>query len=204
MIVIVDYKMGNLGSVSNIIKKIGHTSIISSDIATIANASKIILPGVGSFEKAMNNLNELGLIDILNQKVVEQQTPTLGICLGMQLMTNFSEEGNVKGLGWVNAKTVKFELSNFPELKIPHMGWNEVNFPQDHFLCENYHEKPRFYFVHSYHVECEKEENKLMTTKHGIEFTSAIVKGNITGVQFHPEKSHKFGMTLFKNFIERC
>ena len=204
MIVIVDYKMGNLGSVSNIIKKIGHTSIISSDIATIANASKIILPGVGSFEKAMNNLNELGLIDILNEKVVQQQTPTLGICLGMQLMTNFSEEGNVKGLGWVNAKTVKFELSNFPELKIPHMGWNEVNFPQDHFLCENYHEKPRFYFVHSYHVECEKEENKLMTTKHGIEFTSAIVKGNITGVQFHPEKSHKFGMTLFKNFIERC
>ena len=204
MIVIVDYKMGNLGSVSNIIKKIGHTSIISSDIATIANASKIILPGVGSFEKAMNNLNELGLIDILNEKVVQQQTPTLGICLGMQLMTNFSEEGNVKGLGWVNAKTVKFELSNFPELKIPHMGWNEVNFPQNHFLCENYHEKPRFYFVHSYHVECENEENKLMTTKHGIEFTSAIFKGNITGVQFHPEKSHKFGMTLFKNFIERC
>jgi glutamine amidotransferase len=204
MIVIVDYKMGNLGSVSNIIKKNGHTSIISSDIATIASASKIILPGVGSFEKAMNNLNELGLIDVLNEKVVQQKTPTLGICLGMQLMTNYSEEGNVKGLGWVNAKTVKFELPNSPELKIPHMGWNEVNFPRDHFLCENYQEKPRFYFVHSYHVVCENDNNKLMTTKHGIEFTSAIVKDNITGVQFHPEKSHKFGMTLFKNFIERC
>ena len=204
MIVIVDYKMGNLGSVSNIIKKIDHTSVVSSDIEVISKATKIILPGVGSFEKAMSNLKELDLIDILNEKVIQQKTPTLGICLGMQLLTNSSEEGNVKGLGWINAKTVKFQLSDFPELKIPHMGWNDVNFPQTHFLCENYHEKPRFYFVHSYHVVCENDENKLMTTKHGIEFTSAIVKENIMGVQFHPEKSHKFGMTLFKNFIERC
>lgn len=204
MIVIVDYKMGNLGSVSNIIKKIGHTSVVSSDIEVISKATKIILPGVGSFEKAMSNLKELGLIDVLNEKVIQQKTPTLGICLGMQLLTNSSEEGNVKGLGWINAKTVKFQLTDFPELKIPHMGWNDVNFPQTHFLCENYHEKPRFYFVHSYHVICDNDENKLMTTKHGIEFTSAIVKENIMGVQFHPEKSHKFGMTLFKNFIERC
>jgi glutamine amidotransferase len=204
MIVIVDYKMGNLGSVSNIIKKIGHTSIVSSDTEVISQATKIILPGVGSFEKAMSNLKELGLIDILNEKVIQQKTPTLGICLGMQLLTNSSEEGNVKGLGWVDANTVKFQLSEFPELKIPHMGWNEVDFPQSHFLCESYHEKPRFYFVHSYHVVCENDENKLMTTKHGIEFTSAIVKENIMGVQFHPEKSHKFGMNLFKNFIEKC
>ena len=204
MIVIVDYKMGNLGSVSNIIKKIGHTSIVSSDIEVISQATKIILPGVGSFEKAMSNLKELGLVNVLNEKVIQQKTPTLGICLGMQLLTNSSEEGNVQGLGWIDANTVKFQLSEFPELKIPHMGWNEVDFPQAHYLCENYHEKPRFYFVHSYHVVCENDENKLMTTKHGIEFTSAIVKENIMGVQFHPEKSHKFGMNLFKNFIEKC
>jgi len=204
MIVIVDYKMGNLGSVSNIIKKIGCESIITSDIEIIKKADKIILPGVGSFERAMNNLRELNLIETLNHKVLVEKTPTLGICLGMQLLTQSSEEGDVKGLGYINATTVKFQLTEFPELKIPHMGWNEVEFPQNHPLCDAYHEKPRFYFVHSYHVVCENEENKLMTTQHGKEFTSAIVKENIIGVQFHPEKSHKFGMTLFKNFIERC
>lgn len=204
MIVIVDYKMGNLGSVSNIIKKIGHTSIVTSDIEIIANASKIILPGVGSFEKAMENLKALNLIDVLNEKALVQKTPVLGICLGMQLLTKSSEEGNVEGLGWIDAKTIKFQLDDFPDLKIPHMGWNEVSFPQPHFLCEDYHEKPRFYFVHSYYAKCDKEENVLMKTEFGHEFHSGIVNGTIMGVQFHPEKSHKFGMNLFKNFIEKC
>ena len=204
MIVIIDYKMGNLGSITNIIQKIGYTSIVSSDIETIAKADKLILPGVGSFEKAMENLKELNLIEILNEKVLIQKTPVMGICLGMQLMTNFSEEGEVNGLGWIDAKTLKFQLTNFPDLKIPHMGWNEVTFPQPHFLCEDYHEQPRFYFVHSYFVRCTKEENILMKTEFGNEFHSGIVKDNIMGVQFHPEKSHKFGMQLIKNFIEKC
>ncbi len=204
MIVIVDYKMGNLGSVSNIIKKIGHKSIISSDIETISKATKLILPGVGSFEKAMNNLKELNLIETLNHKATVEKTPLLGICLGMQLLTNSSEEGNVHGLGWIDAKTVKFELSNFPELKVPHMGWNDATFASQHFLSEDYHEDPRFYFVHSYHVICDKEENILTETVFGKQFTSGIVKDNIMGVQFHPEKSHKFGMQLIKNFIEKC
>ena len=204
MIVIVDYKMGNLGSVANIIKKIGHTSVVSSDAAVISNARKIILPGVGSFEKAMNNLQEMNLIPILNEKALVEKVPFLGICLGMQLLTKSSEEGNVSGLGWIAAKTVKFELSNYPHLKIPHMGWNDTTFNLSHVLGEGYHEDPRFYFVHSYHVICEKEENILTKTLFGKEFTSGIVKENIMGVQFHPEKSHKFGMQLIKNFIEKC
>jgi imidazole glycerol-phosphate synthase subunit HisH len=204
MIVIVDYKMGNLGSVSNIIKKIGHTSVITSDIEIISKATKIILPGVGSFEKAMNNLQEMNLIPILKERALVEKVPFLGICLGMQLLTKSSEEGNVNGLGWIAANTIKFELSNYPELKIPHMGWNDTQFTTAHFLSEGYHEDPRFYFVHSYHVVCEKDENILSTTKFGREFTSGIVKDNIIGVQFHPEKSHKFGMQLIKNFIEKC
>ncbi len=204
MIVIVDYKMGNLGSITNIIKKIGYTSIITSDIDVIQNASKIILPGVGSFDKAMFNMKELNLLDVLNQKALVDRIPILGICLGMQLLTNSSEEGHQKGLGWIDAETIKFKLDDYPTLKVPHMGWNEVTFPQPHFLCEDYHETPRFYFVHSYHVVCKHKENILMETTHGYEFTCGIVKENIMGVQFHPEKSHKFGMNLFKNFIEKC
>ncbi len=204
MIVIVDYKMGNLGSVTNIIKKIGHTSVVSSDIDIISKASKIILPGVGSFEKAIDNLRELNLIDVLNEKALIEKVPFLGICLGMQLLTKSSEEGNVDGLGWIDAKTVKFKLADYPELKVPHMGWNDTQFTSNHFLSEGYHEDPRFYFVHSYHAECEREENVLTKTKFGYEFDSGIIKDNIIGVQFHPEKSHKFGMNLFKNFIEKC
>lgn len=188
MIVIVDYKMGNLGSVTNIIKKIGHTSIVSSDIEVISKASKIILPGVGSFEKAMDNLRELNLIDVLNEKALIEKVPFLGICLGMQLLTKSSEEGNVAGLGWIDAKTVKFKLADYPELKVPHMGWNDTRFTSNHFLSEDYHDDPRFYFVHSYHAECENEENILTKTKFGCDFASGIIKENIMGVQFHPEK----------------
>ncbi len=204
MIVIIDYKMGNLGSISNIIKKIGHSSVISSDIDVISSASKIILPGVGSFEKAMSNLKEMNLIPVLNQKALVEKTPILGICLGMQLLTNSSEEGDVKGLGWINAKTVKFKISDFPDLKVPHMGWNDTIFSTSHRLSGGYHDDPRFYFVHSYHAVCESDENVLTTTKFGYSFASGIFKENIIGVQFHPEKSHKFGMQLIKNFIEKC
>lgn len=204
MIVIVDYKMGNLGSITNIIKKVGHSSIVTSDIGQISKADKIILPGVGSFDKAMENLKDLNLIEVLNQKALIEKVPVLGICLGMQLLTKSSEEGNVDGLGWIDAKTVKFQLSDFPSLKIPHMGWNEVQLPQKHILCENMYQDPRFYFVHSYHAVCESDANILMTTHFGYDFASGIVKDNIIGVQFHPEKSHKFGMKLFKNFIEKC
>ena len=203
MIVIVDYNMGNIGSVTNIIKKVGYTSVISSDVDVISQAEKIILPGVGSFDKAMQNLKDLNLIDVLNEKALVQHTPFLGICLGMQLLTKFSEEGDVKGLGWINATTKRFKLNNFPELKIPHMGWNEVEITNKHAICENLYDYARFYFVHSYHVVCENQANVLMKTRFGYEFDSAIHQNNIMGVQFHPEKSHKFGMQLIKNFIEK-
>ena len=204
MNVIVDYKMGNLGSITNIIKKVGHSSIVSSDIDVISKASKIILPGVGAFDKAMQNLNELNLIEVLNEKALIQKSPFLGICLGMQLLTKHSEEGNVNGLGYIDASIKKFQLNDFPELKVPHMGWNEVQIPNAHPLCENLPEPSRFYFVHSYHAVCENQANVLMKTRFGYDFDSAIHQDNIMGVQFHPEKSHKFGMQLFKNFIEKC
>lgn len=204
MIVIVDYKMGNLGSITNIIKKVGHSSVISSDLEVISNASKIILPGVGAFDKAMQNLKDLNLIDILNEKALIQKTPFLGICLGMQLLAKHSEEGNVDGLGFIDANIKKFQLNDLKELKVPHMGWNEVEIPSKHPLCDDLYEQSRFYFVHSYHAVCKNSSNILMKTRYGYDFDSAIHQENIMGVQFHPEKSHKFGMQLFKNFIEKC
>lgn len=205
MITIIDYKMGNLGSISNIIKKVGYSSVISSDVNIIRKAQKIILPGVGSFAKAMENIKELNLIDVLNEKILIEKVPLLGICLGMQLLTQKSEEGNVAGLGWIEAEVVKFNFTeNASNLKIPHMGWNTVSVPDPHFLFDEMYENPRFYFVHSYHAVCKHSENVLTKSTFGYEFASGLKKDNIMGVQFHPEKSHKFGMKLIKNFIEKC
>jgi glutamine amidotransferase len=199
MIVIVDYGMGNLGSVLNMLKKLNQNAVISSDVELIKSAQKLILPGVGNFQKAMQNLNDLNLISILNQKVLVEKTPVLGICLGMQLMTKRSDEGNVSGLGWIDAETIKFNLDNYPSLKAPHMGWNNVDFKGRHSISETL-ENSRFYFVHSYFVKCTNINNVLSTTNYGEEFHSGIFLDNIYGVQFHPEKSHKFGFKLFTNF----
>ena len=204
MIVIIDYGMGNLGSIKNIVKKAGHKSIISKDSDVISNASKLILPGVGNFKEAMNNLEHLNLIEILNNKVLIEKTPILGICLGMQLMTSFSEEGNVHGLDWIKGKTTKFTFSNQPEIKIPHMGWNEIIPSKSHKINSDFEIPSRFYFVHSYFVTCEDEDDILHQTDYHGNFTSAFHKENIFGVQYHPEKSHVFGLQLMKNFIELC
>jgi glutamine amidotransferase len=204
MIAIIDYGMGNLGSIANMLKKIGAKAVITSEAATIDAAEKLILPGVGAFDNGMKNLNDLGLIPLLNTKVLKQKTPVLGVCLGMQLITKSSEEGTLPGLGWVEAKTVKFEFNGKPHnLKIPHMGWNFMDLKQDNSILADMYESPRFYFVHSYHVVCQDQKDVLATTDYGYEFASAIAKENIIGMQFHPEKSHKFGMRLFKNFVER-
>lgn len=204
MLVIVDYKMGNLGSIANIIKKVGYSSVITSDVEIIKKANKLILPGVGAFDKAMENLNSLKLIDVLNEKALSEQVPVLGICLGMQLLSQKSEEGNSAGLGWIEAEAVKFKFTEPKNLKIPHMGWNEVAVTNQHFLFDEMYENSKFYFVHSYHIVCDNPETILARTTFGYEFASSIVKNNIMGVQFHPEKSHKFGMKLIKNFIEKC
>lgn len=199
MIVVVDYGMGNLGSIANMIKKVGHKCIISSDLEEIKKATKLILPGVGSFDNGMKNLNKLGIIELLNQKILIEKTPILGICLGMQLMTKSSEEGNLSGLGWVDAKTNKF-LSD--TLKVPHMGWNIIKHQKRSKLFDEMESEKRFYFVHSYCVSCNDKKDILTNTNYTQDFVSSFEKKNILGVQFHPEKSHKFGMSLIKNFVE--
>ena len=204
MVVIVDYGMGNLGSVKNMLKKIGAESIITSDKTTIGKATKIILPGVGSFDSAMKNLDDLGLIDIIKKKVLVDKTPIMGICLGMQLLINGSEEGDLEGFGFIDAEAKKFNFGNLDEiLPIPHMGWNKTDVKKASKLYkDNNDNNRRFYFVHSYAVECKNKGDILTTTNYGYSFVSSFEKDNILGCQFHPEKSHKYGMKLFKNFVE--
>lgn len=203
MIVIIDYGLGNLSSILNMLKKIGTNALVSSDHDTIAKADKLILPGVGSFDTGMRNLEERNIIPLLNNLVLEEQTPILGVCLGMQLLSGKSEEGSLPGLGWLDAETFRFKFQNVNDnLKIPHMGWNQLMVTHPHPLFAGLEEVNRFYFVHSYHVACANPDNVLASTSYGFDFTSAVVKDNIMGVQFHPEKSHKFGMRLLKNFSE--
>lgn len=203
MIIIVDYGLGNLGSIQNMLKKIGYSSEISGNLEQVAAASKLILPGVGAFDNGMQNLNQAGLTDVLNKKVIADKTPILGICLGMQLMTGKSEEGIEKGLGWIEAETIKFSF-NGPDqkLSIPHMGWEYVNVVKQSKLFDGIKDQQRYYFVHSYFVKASNEQDVLLTSKYGNDFVSAFEKENILGVQFHPEKSHRFGMDLLRNFVK--
>lgn len=200
MIAIINYGMGNLGSIVNMFKKIGVNSVITSDINQINDADKILLPGVGSFDRAMEKINSLGLNIIINKQALEYKKPTLGICLGMQLLTNGSEEGHLKGLNLIEAQTVKFP--NIEGLRIPHMGWNFVEKSTESSLTANLPELSRFYFVHSYYVKVENEINSILKCNYGVKFDAAIQKDNVYGAQFHPEKSHKFGLQLLKNFSE--
>jgi glutamine amidotransferase len=198
MIAIVDYGMGNLGSVLNMFKKLGVGAEITSDPDVIYKAPKVLLPGVGAFDSAMQRINELGLKEVLDQKALKEKVPTLGICLGMQLLMESSEEGIRPGLGWINGHALNFKGRIQSSFKIPHMGWNIARIQNTCPLTNGYQGEIRFYFVHSYFVMA--HENTLMKTNYGVEFDSAVVKENIFGAQFHPEKSHKFGMQLFKNF----
>lgn len=202
MVTIIDYGMGNLGSVANMIKRIGHQSEITSDISSILSAKKIILPGVGNFDKAMQNIKSLGLYDIIKEKAINKKTPFLGICLGMQLLCRKSEEGDNPGLGLIDAEVKRFSFNEGQKQKIPHMGWNMVKLHKENLLFLNMYEYPRFYFVHSYHVVCNELNDVLTTTHYGYDFHSSFAHSNIIGVQFHPEKSHKFGILLLKNFVE--
>lgn len=198
MIVIVNYGMGNLGSVKNMFKKIGVSATISADPDVIYKASKVLLPGVGAFDAAMQKINEQGFMEVLNHKAKKEKVPVLGICLGMQLITQSSEEGKLDGLGWVPGKAYKFDKA--PNIRIPHMGWNVAKPQRSNELIEGLGEEPRFYFVHSYFIKCDQPEHSLLKTSYGVEFDSALQFENIYGAQFHPEKSHKFGMKLFENF----
>ena len=200
MITIVDYGMGNLGSILNMFKRIGVQASVKSDMEAIRSADKIILPGVGAYDAAMERIAASGLRDILEHKALNEKVPVLGICLGMQLLTRGSEEGKLPGLGWIDADTRRFPAQS--GLKVPHMGWNIALPTNPSPLTINLGDEPRFYFVHSYFVTVDDPADSIMRTTHGVTFDSAVQHGNIFGVQFHPEKSHKFGMQLLKNFAE--
>ena len=203
MITIIDYGLGNLGSIKNMFKKIGVDALITNNHSEINAATKLILPGVGAFDNGVSNLKQFGLIDLLNKKVLQEKTPILGICLGMQLMTKNSEEGMLPGLGWIDSETVKFKFDNTAKkYTIPHMGWAFVSAIKSSKLFNGMYVNPRFYFVHSYYVKCNQTSDTLLQTNYSHDFVSGFEKDNIIGVQFHPEKSHKYGMLLLKNFIE--
>ena len=202
MIIIIDYKVGNIGSIINMIKKTGYKAKLSDNREEILLAEKLILPGVGAFDEGMEKLNKSGLIPILIDKVINQKTPVLSICLGMQLLTEKSEEGNLPGLGWIKGETKKFKFKEEDNLRVPHMGWNTVHPMKTNSIFRGLEDNPRFYFVHSFYVDCHDSNDVLGITNYGHDFASAIEKENIFGVQFHPEKSHRFGMKLLKNFIE--
>lgn len=204
MIVIVDYRAGNLVSIRNMLRRLGHDCVISGKADDILAAEKLILPGVGHFDHGMNQLRDSGLIEALHRRAVTEATPLLGICLGAQLLTRRSDEGREPGLGWFDAETVAFDQTRLPSrLRIPHMGWADVKTERETKLFAEMPAEARFYFVHKYHLVCGCPEDVIVTARHGYDFVAGIERGNIAGVQFHPEKSHKFGMCLLNNFVTR-
>jgi glutamine amidotransferase len=201
---IIDYGMGNVGSVCKMLKRAGAKHVtVSSETCDIEAATALILPGVGSYDRGMQQLEKLSLIPLLERKVIQEKTPILGICLGMQLFSQRSEEGERPGLGWLEAETLRFQFnSEDSRLKVPHMGWNYIQPQRQHWLIDDM-EDSRFYFVHSYYVQCRHVEDVLVTANYGFDFTAGVCHENILGTQFHPEKSHRFGLALFRNFVRR-
>lgn len=200
MIYIVEYGAGNLGSIENMIQYVGGDAIITSDPDELSKAEKLILPGVGHYDFGMSKLHESGLIPTLNKKVLEDGVPILGICLGAQMMCRGSEEGSSPGLGWFQADVIKFDGAKH-QMKVPHMGWNFVKPKKDTALSDLSVQDQRFYFVHSYYMKSENPDDVMYTSTYGDEFASALAKDNFYACQFHPEKSHKYGIEFFKKFL---
>lgn len=202
MITIIDYGAGNLASIQNMLKKIGVSSKTSSNPAEVGEATKIILPGVGHFDHGMRELRKRGLVEPLNERALSARVPVLGICLGAQMLGRGSEEGGQEpGLGWIAADVKRFDASRMDSrLKVPHMGWSDVEAVKPSGLFEGMHPEPRFYFVHAYHLVCDDEADVLVTAAYGYRFVAGVERGNIAGMQFHPEKSHKYGMRLLEAF----
>ncbi len=199
MILIVDYGMGNIRSIQHKLQKNGIDAKVSSSPDDVLSADKLIIPGVGHFKRGMENLRELNLVEALNKKVLIEKTPVIGICLGIQLFTNFSEEGGCEGLKWINAETRRFNLEGL-KLSIPHVGWSGIKLRRPSELFANMSEEKKYYFTHSYHLVCGDKEDILAESEYGYAFVAAIQRGNIYGTQFHPEKSHKEGMKVLLNF----
>jgi glutamine amidotransferase len=202
LIVIVDYGVGNLASIQNMLKKAGHDAVVSNNADAIASATKIILPGMGHFDNCMQKFGQSGFRPVIEKKVFENKIPVLGICVGLQMFMRSSEEGSEKGLGWIAGETIRFRQEKLLNgQKIPNMGWLEIVSKKNSPLLENLSDA-RFYFVHSYHVQVDNSVDELLQADYGYPFTAAVEHENIIGVQFHPEKSHRFGMQVLKNFAE--
>jgi glutamine amidotransferase len=200
MIAVIDYGLGNVGSVLNMIQHVGGRAVVATEVADVLDADKILLPGVGSFDNAMKRLVELRFVEPLKERA-RSGVPIFGICLGMQLLADASEEGSMTGLGLISGRVRRFCFKgDAAKLKIPHMGWNRVVPERPHPLGQNLDDGARFYFVHSYYFECITKDDILFSSVYGHEFASGVQRENVMGVQFHPEKSHRYGMQLKRNF----
>lgn len=199
MISIVDYGVCNLGSIRNMLRKLGLDSVLVTTPEACAQARKIILPGIGAFDHGVLELQKRGLMEPLRAKALEERVPFLGICLGMQLLSRGSDEGTLEGLGLIEGRCVRFRFPPESPCRVPHMGWNEIAPKRADALLAGL-AGARFYFTHSYHLACEHSEDVLASATHGVQFTAVVQRANVCGVQFHPEKSHRFGMALLRNF----
>jgi imidazole glycerol-phosphate synthase subunit HisH len=202
VIVIIDHGMGNLGSVHNMLRKVGADSIRTADPEVIRHADKLVLAGIGAFDGAAGRLEELGLVDVLNELVLDRHVPVLGVCLGMQLMARSSEEGDQAGLGWLDADVRRFSFASANSLPVPHMGWEVVEPTRPSPLFAPVSDELRFYFSHAYHLVCNDAADVAATATYGYEFAAAVHRGNILGTQFHPEKSHVFGAEVYRRFAQ--
>jgi glutamine amidotransferase len=200
MVAIIDYGVGNLTSILNMHRKLGIDAMVTGDAGRIQEADRLLIPGVGHFDTCMQNFNNSGLRSLVEKRALAEKIPVLGICVGAQMMTRGSEEGKEKGLAWVNADTIKFRLDGSSRLKVPHMGWTDLQPKTASELWVEMPEEPRFYFAHSYHFNFDSIEYVTGTADYGYDFVCAFRKENIYGVQFHPEKSHRYGMKLIANF----
>ena len=202
MIGIIDYGVGNIKAFANIYKNLNIPFKIVKDISGFENITKLILPGVGSFDHAMISLQNSGMREKLDELVLEKKIPVIGICVGMQMLAKSSEEGTLNGLGWIDGIVKKFDKSKIKNAPLPHMGWNNLKIEKKNKIFDNLEENPRYYFLHSYYFECENKEDVIATATYGEKFDCMINHKNIYGIQCHPEKSHHNGMQLLKNFGE--
>lgn len=199
MIAIIDYAIGNLAAVANMFNRLGVVCEITSDIKKIQSANKIVLPGNGAFDACMQGLRATGLIPLLEERILQEKIPLMGICVGAQMLGHGSEEGIEPGLGWLDMRVKRFP--SLPDLRVPHMGWCHVQRrDQMHSLVRGMDDDARFYFVHSYYMDAANQQDVLLTAHYGLDFSAAVCMGNIFGVQFHPEKSHRFGKQLLERF----